>query len=104
MTGKTLPKWIVGFLAIALAIPLVAKAADSRGTAPSVASAPADAFGGQKTCPVTGKTLGDMGKPIAVDVGGGQTIFVCCKGCVSKVKANPEFYLKKVQDEKGTQK
>jgi len=57
-----------------------------------------ESYGGQKVCPVTGKALGSMGRPIAVEVTGG-TIYVCCNGCVAKVKANPDFYLAKVKKE-----
>ena len=46
----------------------------------------------QKNCPVTGEPLGSMGKPIAVTVHG-ETILVCCQGCVKAVKKDPEKYL-----------
>ncbi len=49
----------------------------------------------QKTCPVTQEPLGSMGKPIRVSVAG-QTIFVCCEGCVSAVQRNPQKYLQGV--------
>lgn len=38
----------------------------------------------QGICPVTGKPLGSMGKPIKVKVGAEQVAFLCCKGCVGK--------------------
>jgi len=47
----------------------------------------------QRTCPVTQEPLGSMGKPIRVTVGG-QSIFVCCEGCVAAVKRNPDKYLR----------
>ena len=47
----------------------------------------------QKTCPVTGGLLGGHGKPLTVDING-RTIFVCCRGCVTDLKANPGKYLK----------
>lgn len=47
----------------------------------------------QKTCPVTGGLLGGHGKPLTVDING-KTIFVCCRGCVTDLKANPDQYLK----------
>jgi YHS domain-containing protein len=50
-------------------------------------------------CPVTGEPLGSMDTPIPVTVKG-QTIYVCCRGCVAKVQANPDFYLQKVQAER----
>ncbi len=45
----------------------------------------------QKVCPVSGKPLGSMGTPVAVDANG-QRLFVCCAGCVDAVKANPAKY------------
>jgi YHS domain-containing protein len=63
-----------------------------------VASVPASeqqlaaaAIARQKICPVTGKPLGSMGDPVAVDVDG-QRLYVCCAGCVDTVKANPAKY------------
>lgn len=55
---------------------------------------------GQKTCPVTGAELGSMGPPVPVTVGG-QTIYVCCQGCVAKVQRNPDTYLRKVANERA---
>ena len=45
----------------------------------------------QKTCPVSGKPLGSMGQPVAVDINGGQ-VYVCCAGCADAVKADPAKY------------
>lgn len=47
----------------------------------------------QQTCPVTQEPLGSMGKPIRVTFGG-QSVFVCCEGCVTAVKRSPEKYLR----------
>lgn len=52
----------------------------------------------QQNCPVTGEKLGSMGPPIPVSVKG-RTIQVCCEGCVSAVRKNPDKYLKIVDDE-----
>ena len=49
----------------------------------------------QKVCAVSGGKLGSMGTPIKVLVGD-QPIYLCCKGCLGKVQANPEAYLQKV--------
>ena len=57
-------------------------------------------YGGQRTCPVSGAELGSMGDPIPVAVKG-QTVYVCCSGCVRKLKANPEEYVAKVREETG---
>jgi len=63
-----------------------------------VASVPASeqqlaaaAISRQKICPVSGKPLGSMGDPVAVDMNG-QRLYVCCAGCVNAVKANPAKY------------
>ncbi|MCO8123372.1 hypothetical protein NHH03_16600 [Stieleria sp. TO1_6] len=45
----------------------------------------------QKICPVSGKPLGSMGDPVAVDVNG-QKLYVCCAGCVGAVKSDPAKY------------
>lgn len=60
------------------------------------AAAPAVAYGGQKVCPVTGEKLGSMGPPLPVTVKG-ETIYVCCQGCVEEVQSNPDEYLAKVR-------
>lgn len=49
----------------------------------------------QQVCPVTGASLGSMGDPIKVLVDG-QPLYLCCQGCVAKVKNAPETYLAKV--------
>ncbi len=49
----------------------------------------------QKLCPVTGGLLGSMGVP-AMTVLHGQTIFVCCKGCIGEARRSPEETLKKI--------
>ena len=48
----------------------------------------------QRICPVTGARLGSMGSPVKVLVGG-QPVYLCCKGCLGKVKSNPEAYVPK---------
>ena len=59
-------------------------------------------YGGQRTCPVTGETLGNMGPPIPVTLKG-QTVYVCCKACVANVQRAPDAYLRKVQAERPSQ-
>ena len=58
----------------------------------------ASASTAQRTCPVTGEELGSMGDPIPVSVKG-RTIFVCCQGCVNKVRRNPDKYIASVDAE-----
>lgn len=45
----------------------------------------------QKVCPVTGAKLGSMGDPIKVVVGD-HPLYLCCAGCVAKVKESPDKY------------
>ncbi len=51
----------------------------------------AAAIARQKICPVSGKPLGSMGQPVAVNVSG-QTVYACCGGCVNAIKSNPAKY------------
>ena len=53
----------------------------------------------QKTCPVMDQPLGAMGKPVKVVVKG-RTVFLCCAGCTKKLMANPDKYLKKLDEKK----
>ena len=50
----------------------------------------------QKYCCVAdGSVLGAMGAPIKLDIQG-ESVFVCCEGCVDAAKADPEATLAKV--------
>ena len=49
----------------------------------------------QRLCPVTGAALGSMGVPIKITLRG-QTVYLCCKGCIGKAKRSPEEMLKKL--------
>ena len=49
----------------------------------------------QTTCPVMG---GKINKAQYADVKG-KRIYVCCPGCISKVKADPDKYIKKLEAE-----
>ncbi len=49
----------------------------------------------QSVCPVSGEELGSMSEPITV-THAGQTVQLCCKGCVKKFNADPERYLAKL--------
>jgi Cu(I)/Ag(I) efflux system membrane fusion protein len=54
----------------------------------------------QTFCPVLGTRLGAMGKPVKLTLKG-ETVFLCCKGCETKARANEEQTLKKVADLKA---
>jgi hypothetical protein len=49
----------------------------------------------QKVCPVSGKPLGVMGKPIKITVKD-RTVFLCCPGCEDAIKKEPDKYLAKL--------
>lgn len=48
----------------------------------------------QKTCPVMG---GEINKDLYVDYKG-KRIYVCCEGCLAKLKKDPEMYSKKLEE------
>lgn len=54
----------------------------------------------QGTCPVSGQKLGSMGKPPKVELGD-KSLFVCCAGCIDKLKASPQQYLSKYYQTPG---
>gem|GEM_PF-2439670 len=49
----------------------------------------------QRNCPVMKQPLAAHGKPIKLLVDG-QPLFVCCKGCISKVQKDPTAYVSHV--------
>ena len=54
--------------------------------------ADAAAIAAQRDCPVMDEPLGSMGVPWKVPVAGG-TVFVCCKGCIKRVRTEPAKYI-----------
>jgi hypothetical protein len=52
----------------------------------------------QKYCAIQTKgLLGSMGSPVKLDLNG-TPVFLCCKGCSGKAKANPKATLAKVEE------
>jgi len=49
----------------------------------------------QTECPVLG---GKIDKKVFLDVKG-KRIYFCCKGCIAKVKADPDKYIKEMEDQ-----
>ncbi len=49
----------------------------------------------QKVCPVSGESLGAMGKPHKVTVEG-RDVFLCCPNCAKKFAKDPAKYLAKL--------
>jgi YHS domain-containing protein len=52
-------------------------------------------FKSQTTCPVTGEKI-DSSSHIDIQ---GQRIYMCCDGCASKIKADPDKYFKQAADQ-----
>ncbi len=55
----------------------------------------------QKVCPVMDEPLGGMGTPIKVMIGD-KPVFLCCKGCIKKVEAEPAKYLAMVYGQEAS--
>ena len=53
------------------------------------------AIAAMKTCPVSKEDLDSMGGPLKVSRGD-KSIFICCKGCLKDIQANPDKFLGKV--------
>ena len=49
----------------------------------------------QHVCPVSGQMLGTMGAPVKVNVKG-RDVWLCCSGCESQLRADPDKYLAKL--------
>jgi YHS domain-containing protein len=69
----------------------------SRGSSPVARAKAGDQamIEAQQVCPVTGASLGSMGKPIKVTVKG-ETVFLCCRGCEQAIRKDPDKYLAKL--------
>ena len=53
-------------------------------------------LGAQTHCPVTGEPLGSMGPPVEVGYRG-ETVRLCCDGCVGAFKGDPTGYITKLR-------
>lgn len=58
----------------------------------TVTQGDAAAIAAQKVCPVMDESLGSMGTPVKVIIGD-KPIYLCCKGCIKKIQAEPAKYL-----------
>lgn len=72
--------------------------ADSCGGEEGMASAEAVQVN-NTVCPVSGKPIGSMGDGVTSTYQG-KTYRLCCGGCVAQFKAEPEKYVKKIQESK----
>lgn len=57
----------------------------------------------QRLCPIQGEPLGSMGVPVKLTLKG-ETVFVCCKGCVGQAQKDPDKTLKAVAEAKAGKK
>ena len=66
----------------------------SRPNVAVVALAESDraAIARQSVCPVSGGQLGSMGTPVKLLIAD-QPVYLCCQGCIEKVRENPERYV-----------
>lgn len=55
------------------------------------------AIAAQRVCPVMNQPLGGHGAPLKVTVNG-QSMYLCCRGCLRKVSDNPALYLSKAAE------
>lgn len=54
----------------------------------------------QKVCPITKDPLGATDIPVKIALKG-RTVFLCCKDCIEKAKANPDKTLRALEQLKG---
>ncbi|MDF1841137.1 MAG: hypothetical protein P1U77_06845 [Rubripirellula sp.] len=71
-------------------------------TVSAATAADASLIASQGTCPVMDEPLGSMGQPIKVTVGT-KPVFLCCKGCIKKIKSDPAKYLAMVYGDGSSQ-
>ena len=64
-------------------------------TATQADNAAIAAIAAQGVCPVMNQPLGSHGAPTKIVING-RPVFVCCEGCVDRVKENPGLYLSQV--------
>jgi YHS domain-containing protein len=84
-------KELIAILALGLATG--AMAADPN-PAPSASAAPSAETSNKAVntvCPVSGDTVGDVGKPVYAQYQG-KTIAFCCKDCLKKFNKSPDKY------------
>jgi Cu(I)/Ag(I) efflux system membrane fusion protein len=74
-------------------VPKVQLATD--GAAPPLSEEDLRLVARQGICPVTELPLDSMGGPIPVDIEG-RRVFICCKGCETRLKSDPGMYLAKI--------
>jgi hypothetical protein len=89
---RTLFKSILTSLALMLisTSPLLAAIQPSEPTSSQQTSQP------QSFCPVMGGEIGPKDKALHVDVKG-KRVYICCAACESAILADPDTYIKKIE-------
>ncbi|OGX08318.1 MAG: hypothetical protein A2Z88_05750 [Omnitrophica WOR_2 bacterium GWA2_47_8] len=65
--------------------------------APTVVDAATPVEVGNKICPISGKQVGEMGEIVKVEHNG-KVYNLCCPGCLKDFQADPESYIKKLEE------
>ncbi len=81
--------------AVTAQLTTVAFAADKTEQTPTATSTNAVAVKAQTLCPVMGGAV-DKSKFVDYD---GKRIYVCCGGCIAKIKKDPAKYVKQLEAE-----
>jgi YHS domain-containing protein len=84
-------KPILALLAATIAVSAFAADPSPSPSASAAPSAQTSNKAVNTVCPVSGDTVGDVGKPVYAQYQG-QTIAFCCKDCLKKFNKNPEKY------------
>jgi hypothetical protein len=84
---------IVCAIGLLIVIPATGQSEKSDSAASAKTTAVAKQLKPQTTCPVMG---GEIDKSLFYDYKE-KRIYVCCEGCVAKLKKNPEKYIKKLE-------
>lgn len=70
---------------------------DTGSPGPGKTASDAELIKAQGVCPIAGKKLGSMGKPIKVTLKG-QAVFLCCDSCKDEALSNPDKTLNKLKE------
>ena len=84
---------LITILTLGLAVTAMAADPSPAPSASAASSAPAQTSNQavNTVCPVSGDTVGDVGKPVYAQYQG-KTIAFCCKDCLKKFNKNPDKY------------
>lgn len=93
MTAKTCYAAVASLLAITVMLIIGCGKTDSQVKTATQPTITANIV--QKTCPVMG---GPINEKLYIDVKG-RRIYVCCQGCIVKIKEDPDTYIAKVDAE-----